>query len=602
MDAIRMEVIMNAARDAAAAPFGERGQIVQRAAEVLNLSVQRTHTLVSKASQQLGLKAPRKRRADAGESAITEAELELIAGTILHDRRAGKWMIPLEETIDMLHAAGKIATRLSASHVARLLRQRGLDGRSLAAPRPHVRMRTEHVNAVWQIDASVCVLYKTPKGELLLLEEDGVHYKNKPANLVRVMDQLLVRFMGTEHASGARALRFYGGGETTENALDFLMWMMTQRHDAQGNPMPLHGVPFLLYTDQGGCFKSAPFRNFCSAMGIRQEWHKPRNSRATGAVESSQNVAERAFESRLRFLDPSTITIARMNALAELWMHSHNGTKKHSRHGMPPYAAWSTIGTEHLRLAPALEIMRELPVNLAQPRQVSGNMTVSYALKGQGSREYDVRYVPGVSPRDKVLVAVNPLNMPAVRVGVTDRDTGEIVWHQVEPVPEGWMGYRADAPVLGKSDYQAMPATPADERRARIAAQAYATAAGPATPAQVEAATKAGAAPYAGQFDPFADIKAKAASLPTYMQRPGTPHSAAAPSVEPARLSVAEACRRMRLELKDGYDPSTYAWLAERYGAAGVPEDVLQGLIASRRQASNAQPAQGGLRAVGGGQ
>lgn len=597
-----MEVILNAAREAAAAPHGERGQIVERAAEVLNLSVQRTHTLVSQAARQLGLKAPRKRRADAGESAITNDELELIAGTILHDRRAGKWMIPLEDTIDMLHAAGKIATRLSASHVGRLLRDRGLDGRFLAAPKPHVSMRTEHINAVWQADASVCVLYKTPKGELLLLEEDGVHYKNKPANLVRVMDQLLVRFLCTEHASGAKALRFYSGGETTENALDFMMWVMTQRLDAAGNPMPFHGVPFLLYTDQGGCFKSAPFKNFCSAMGIKQDWHAPRNSRATGSVETGQNIAERGFESRLRFLDPMTITIGRMNALAELWMHSANGTKKHSRTGMPPYQAWSTIGTEHLRIAPSMEIMRELPVSLAKTRDVSGNMTVSFAIKGQGSRDYDVRYVPGVSPRSKVLVAVNPLAAPAVRVGVTDRETGEIVWHQVEPVPEGWMGYRADAPVLGKSEFKAMPATPADELRARIAAQAYATPEGPATPSQVKSAQKAGVAPYQGQFDPFADIKAKAASLPSYLQRPGTAHGAAAPTVEPMRLAVAEACKRMRQALGDDYDPATYAWLTERYGDAGVPEDVVPGLIAARRQAQAPAPMPGGLRAVGGGQ
>ena len=595
-----MEVILNAARDIAAAPHGEQGQIVERAAEVLNLSTKRTTTLVAQAARQLGIKAPRKRRSDAGASAITDAELELIAGTILLDRRAGKWMIPLEDTIDMLHVAGKIATRLSASHVGRLLRDRGLDGRSLSAPKPHVSMRTEHMNAVWQVDASVCVLYKTPKGELLLLEEDGVHYKNKPANLVRVMDQLLVRFICVEHASGSKALRFYSGGETTENALDFMMWVMTQRLDAAGNPMPFHGVPFLLYTDQGGCFKSGPFKNFCSAMGIQQDWHAPRNSRATGSAESSQNIAERGFESRLRFLDPLTITIDRMNALAELWMHSANGTKKHSRTGMPPYQAWSTIGTEHLRLAPSMEIMRELPVSLAQPRQVSGNMTVSFALKGQGSREYDLRYVPGVSPRDKVLVAVNPFAAPAVRVGVTDRETGEIVWHQVEPVAEGWMGYRADAPVLGKGEFKAMPATPADERRERITAQAYATPDGPATPAQVKAAQKAGAAPYAGQFDPFADIKAKAASLPSYLQRPGTPHSAAAPTVEPTRLSVAEACKRMRLALGDDYDPSTYAWLSDRYGDAGVPEDVVPGLIAARRQALAPAPMQGGLRSVGG--
>ena len=49
-----MEVITNAAREASASPFGERGAVIQRAANVLGLSVQRTHTLVSKAARQLG--------------------------------------------------------------------------------------------------------------------------------------------------------------------------------------------------------------------------------------------------------------------------------------------------------------------------------------------------------------------------------------------------------------------------------------------------------------------------------------------------------------------------------------------------------------------
>ena len=601
-----MEVITNAAREASASPFGERGAVIQRAANVLGLSVQRTHTLVSKAARQLGLAPQRKRRADAGESAITNDELEAIAGTILHDRRAGKWMIPLQETIDMLHAAGRITTRLSASHIARLLRQRGLDGRSLAAPTPHVRMRTEHINAVWQIDASVCVLYRAPSGELLLLDVDGVHYKNKPDNLVQVIDKLLVRFVAVEHASGAKAVRFYTGGETTENALDFFMWAMTQRHDAKGTPMPLHGVPKMLYTDQGGCFKSGPFRNFCSAMEIRQDWHKPRNSRATGSAENTQNVFERGFESRLRFIDRAQITVATLNALAELWMHAYNGTHKHSRHDMTLYAAWSTIGPEHLRVAPSMEIMRELPMSLAKTRTVTGDMRVSFAIKGQRSREYDVRYVSGVSVGDKVLVAVNPFAAPAVRVGVTDRDTGEIVWHEVQPIAKGWMGYDADAPVLEKGEYRAMPATPADERRARIAAQAFAKDGRPATPTQVEAAIKSGATPYQGQFDPFADLKAKAASLPHFLQRPGMPHEVAATSVEPERISIAAACQLMRQELGGDYDTGTYAWLSERY-SEGVPRDVVQRLIEARRQALQASAAPGshgggqpvGLRVVG---
>ncbi len=598
-----MEILIAAAHECAAAKHGELGAIIGRAARVLDLSPQRTHTLVAKTARSLGLATPRKKRVDAGESAITDADLDVIAGARWKGLRNGKSMGTLEETINMLHQEGKISARLSAGHVGKLLRQRGLDLDSLTTPAPHVRMATRHINAVVQADASVCVLYRAPGGGLRLIEEGGVHYKNKPQNLVPVLDKLLTRFVAVEHASGCIAARFYVGGETTENLLDFLMWLFTQRHGAGGEPMPFHGVPYTLYSDQGGMFKSGPVRSFCSAMDIRQQWHAPGNSRATGSAEVAQNLFERGFESRLRFIDRASMDVPTLNALAEQWMHAFNGTKKHSRHGMTRYAAWSTIGAEHLRLAPSMEVMRSLPASLAQPRQVSGNMTVSFALKGQGSREYDVRYVPGLSPRDKVLVCVNPLAAPAVRVGVTDSDTGEIVWHQVQPAQEGFMGYQAGAPVLGKDDYQAMPATPADERRARIRAQAYAKGNAPATALEAKEAEKAGATPYQGQWNPFADIQARAASLPQFLQQRGTPHETQAPSVVAERLSVAAACQFMRQELGELYDPGTYAWLAQKHGDAGVPRDVVDGLVAARRQAMEPVDAlvQVGLRAVGGG-
>lgn len=227
-----MDILINAAHECASAAHGERGAVVERAARVLNLSPQRTHALVAKTARSLGLSAPRKKRADAGDSAISAADLDAIAGARWKDMRHGKHMITLEDTINMLYQAGHISARLSASHVARLLRQRGLDLDSLTAPAAHTSLATSHINAVWQVDASVCVLYRAPGGELRLIEEGGVHYKNKPQNLVRVIDKLLTRFVAVEHASGCIAARFYVGGETTENLLDFLMWAFTQRHGA----------------------------------------------------------------------------------------------------------------------------------------------------------------------------------------------------------------------------------------------------------------------------------------------------------------------------------------------------------------------------------
>jgi hypothetical protein len=144
-----------------------------------------------------------------------------------------------------------------------------------------------------------------------------------------------------------------------------------------------------------------------------------------------------------------------------------------------------------------------------------------------------------------------------------------------------------------------MPATPSDVHRKAIAAQAYATADGPATAEQVEQAMKRKQAPYVGQFDPLADLKA--AQVPAYLPRKGVDLAVTAPTVEAVRLSVAEACKRIKLALKDDYDSATYAWLSKQHGDAGVPEGAVQALITAWRQKTLDTDQAVGLRAVAGG-
>lgn len=600
--AIRMDIIHQAARDVAAAPHGQAGDVYDRAAALLNLSPTRTIALVAQAARDLGLAAPRKRRSDAGRSVLTAAHLALISGVMVHDRRAGKWMLGCQEAIDILWDSGRLeglAERPTAGTVLRQMRAQGLHPEQLSRPTPHVPMRTEHVNQVWQMDFSTTVLVKARNtGELALLDTEGEIYKNKLDNYVRVMDSLLTRAVITEHASGAIAARFCLGGESTENALEALMWAMSQRQDESGAPMPFHGVPFVIYTDQGSAFKSAPWRNFCSAMDIRHKMHAPRNSRATGQVENAQNLFERSFEGRLRFMDTASITVARLNALAELWMHGYCGSRVHSRHGMTRYAAWATIGTEHLRLAPPMDVMRALPASAAKPRTVQGDLSVSFAWKNEGSRQYDLRPVPGVNVGDKVFVTVNPFALPNVRVGVTDAETGEINWHEVAPLAAGFMGYNASAPVLGQ-EYKAPPTTPAQERRAAVDAQAFARAdesgqLRPATSTEAKAAQAKRAAPYQGQFDAMADIKAKAAALPTFLQRPGTPAAIEGADVTPFDrvLNHFEAARELKAMGAEMNPERVYqlrAWFPD-----GVPESELANL-------QHRLTVRAGLRVVAGG-
>ena len=577
-----MDILTQAARDVADCAHGQTAAIYQRTAATLGVSEGRAKALVAQQGKALGLAEPRKRRSDAGQTAMTDDELRLVAGAMLHDYRRSKEMLTVEAAVKMLRDSGMLANPLSHERVTALLHQRGLHPRQLRRPTAHTPMRTSHINAVWQMDFSVSVFYRAPEGERIAALQEGVHYKNKAENLLRDVPNLLVRAVATEHASGAIMVRYYMGGETAQNALDFLMWCMTQRHGASG-AMPVHGVPFMIYTDQGSAFKNSLFINFNAALDIKLRRHAPRAARGTGQVENAQNLWERYFESRLRFIPGEQITRDGLNRMAEVAMHAYNGTHKHGRHGMTRYEAWSLIQPQHLRIAPPMDVMRALPATVAEPRTVGGDKRISFKWRDQPRQDFDLRYVPGVSPGDKVLVTVNPYAMPAVRVGVTDRDTGEIVWHNVEPAQAGWLGYDAAAPDLGAGEYRPQPATPADVARATIDAQAFATDGVAATPTQVMDAKRKRATPYLDQLDPLADIKAAAAALPTYLLQRGTEHLAQAAPVETLRVSVAEAAKRTRAALGAAYRPETYGWFAERFGEQGVPVDVINALIAQQQ-------------------
>jgi transposase InsO family protein len=566
MNHLKSEVLRQAARELAEAPHGDKTTIVDKAAALLGLSRQRTYSLIKDAAAGIDT-AKRKRRADANTTAITDAELLQVAGVLAEGRRAnGKAMWSIERAIDVLHADGKLAVRLSPSRVSTLMRERGMHPDQINAPSPASRMRSENPNAVWQADASVCVLYRTPKGEVALMEREAF-YKNKLHNVAKVMNDLVVRYVGSDHCSGAIGVRFYTGGETAENALEHLIWLMQQRTGPDGHAAPFYGVPHMLYTDQGSAFKSGPFMNFCDQLDIKLQHHKPRNSRATGQVENSQNIVERGLEGTLRFLDPETITMASLNALADVWMHWFNGTRKHTRHGMTRYSAWSMITAEQLRMPPNEELLRALPSSAPEQRRVSNDMLVSFAVKGYGSHDYDVRYVRGAAPGEKLLVAVNPFEAPAVKVASVDQDTGELVWQTVQPLVRDQFGFDAGAPILGQS-YRAMPLTAIDENRNAIARQAYATEAGPATLEEADKARRSKAAPYLGQFDPTADLKA--AQVPAYIPRRGTEHPLQARQAEVPRLTVVEACKRLKALLGEQYSPKVYAWVNQRFAAEGL--------------------------------
>ena len=244
-----------------------------------------------------------------------------------------------------------------------------------------------HPNHVWQLDASICVLYylknpaKGQRGHRAARHERGRVQQNKPRNLDRIVNDRVWSFEITDH-TGWIYVEYRFGGESAVNFLEVMINAMQER----GSADVLHGVPKILFTDPGSALVSASLLNMCRAMGIRTIQHKAHNARATGSVEKARDIIERKFEGGLRFLRVDDID--ELNRLARLWRMKFNRTAIHSRHSMS-----RTDAAENYRRAagksPDPRNLQELAISAPEERTVTGKLRVPFRGK-----EYDVSDVP----------------------------------------------------------------------------------------------------------------------------------------------------------------------------------------------------------------
>jgi hypothetical protein len=187
----------------------------------------------------------------------------------------------------------------------------------------------------------------------------------------------------------------------------------------------------------------------------------------------------------------------------------------------------------------------------------------------------------------------------------------------VEPLAVGADGWREDAPVIGE-ELRAAHRGLLEKNRDAVLLHSS----GDAVPAEgttkervaaAERAQEAGALVFGGRVDPFK--QAKEAELPAFMPKRGTVLDAPERQVEVPRLNAVDACKRIReglgrLGLAEAYDAKAmFAWVSQRFGDTGMPEDQVDGLceqVAAQHMADHpvAAPAGAaqGLRVVGGGQ
>lgn len=498
---------------------GEKSVYIAKQAEELGMSVA---TLYRKLSGVM-VKAERKRRSDAGKSELSLEDAKMISTAVMEAmRRNGKRLMTVGRAVKMLRANGVITAEkvdketgecipLSESTIIRALREYKLHPDQLLQPAPVTRMKSLHPNHVWEIDPSLCVLYYLPRqGEdtgLRMMEHDKF-YKNKPQNVVRIVNDRVWRYVGTDHTSGVVVARYYFGGETSANLCDFFIYMSQPKADVTKDP--IRGLPIDVMLDPGSANSSASFKNLCKYQGVGVQINKPGNPRAKGQVEKGNDIVETAFESGLRFTQVNNID--ELNRLVERWMRYYNGTEIHSRHGMTRYQAWNKIKSEQLILPPPAEYCRELAISAPKEAKVSPELEIRF-----NGRYYSVKDIAGVLVGQKLMVAKNPWEIDGARVATYDAE-GKEIWQPVPEVKFDDMGFRLDAPVICQ-EYQ----TPSETVAQKHVKELNKLAMGAATLEEAAAKRKAKALPFGGRIDPYKHQEDTLAARNTlYIERQGT--------------------------------------------------------------------------------
>lgn len=552
-----IERVWQAGRAAQAAGHGRRQDVLQQAAADMGISLPTLYRYL----KQYSLPNGRKRRIDAGSSELSIDDARAISGYLMESTRAnGKRLASIDNALEVLRSNGVITTSLGASAVSRALKVYGVHPDQLNQPSPKVRLRSEHPNHVWQIDPSLCVLYYLPKEGLQVMSEKEF-YKNKPANFARVERERVWRYVITDHASGVIYVHYVSGAESGKNLVEAFISATQKRHDQD----PFHGIPRMVMVDPGSANTGAVFNNLCRALGVHVQVNRPGQPWAKGQVEKANDIVERDFEHRLRYMPKPPATVADINNIAWDWMRCYNMTRVLERTDETRYSSWLRIRPDQLQLAPPAAVMRELAVMRPESRLVSPHLTVQF--KG---KSYGVADVPGVMVGSKLMITRNPWRGDdSAQVLYTNADGREVV-QLLEAEKIGEFGFPESAVAIG--EYHGHRDTPADTERKAVERRLMNVD----TDQAAEQARKSGRTPFAGRIDPMKPITDT--PLPDYIKKPGMASTVASPVVEIKPLTHVEAGKRLSAMLGDQWlGAEHYAWLCNQY-PDGVPEESLDGI------------------------
>jgi hypothetical protein len=423
-----------ALRDAlAAAPRGEQTARVEAFAGFIGKSPQTIHRWLKEHS---GRKTNRKTRADAGCTSVPTETIEMLAGMKREGVRGnGNKTLGTAVAMNILHENG-VQITVSKSRFNAIMREKNLDVNSIMQSRSHIQTRPKHVNQVYQVDPSLCVIYYMHGRQFIMRDEE--FYKNKPGNYAKVLLKVW-RYVRWEQASSSVDVRYFeAAGENQETLFEFLHYTMCK----QSNRLS-YGLPAMLEMDKGSANTSHGILNWMEAMGVEVITHAAGHSWAKGGVENANWLVETHFESRLKF-EPVT-SVEQLNASASNWIRDFNANaiphvecrvKRASGELLVRDDLWQLImrTPEHLIEIPEISVCRYFLHSAEDTRQVKSNYLISFVHPEiKKSRQYDLRpWAEYLANKMEVKVWALLLKDGALRVEIP-RIGGEPLLVEVQP-------------------------------------------------------------------------------------------------------------------------------------------------------------------------
>lgn len=584
--------LVDCARESATADFGDKSAVYERFCREFGwLKGDGSPNLgrLFRALAKAGLREPRAKRSDAGAHNLTQYEAEEVVRWQRDNARSkGKRnMVSLKAAVDALRSNGHIKAEaidpatgeirpLSYSAISDAIAAYGLSADVLNTPAPAMRMRVLHANHVWQVDASLCVLYYLPADGGLQVMSEVLFNDNKPKNIKRIENERVWRYLVVDVASGAIYVEYVFGGESGANLSQVFINAMQSRKNE------FWGVPKRVYCDAGSANTGAVFKGLCQQLGIDLQWHLPGNARATGAVEKPQDIVERNFESMLAARPVNNLD--ELNAAATRWRVKFNAASVHTRHGQTRQAAWAQHVVGYLKAPPTVEVCRSLAYTKPVQRRITQYLTIEY-----GGQDWDASAYPDVYRGLRVLVTRNPWAEDSIRI-VSESAEG-LTFYECPIKRRNELGYWDDSPVMGE-EFKSHAMTTPEKTLARLAERSSADQA-------ADGVRRAKPMPFGGRIDPFKPL-AETFTPEMFPRKPDAVHSLATKLVVPP-LSHVEAAKLLKAKVGDAWTADRFAWLAQRF-PEGVPQDQIDDIAAelSGPAADLKQPLRV-LRAVAGG-